>query len=330
MVSLAHIGYGNWGKNVARNFAELGALVALVDPDPAAARKGATAHGARAASIEDVLNDPDIEAVSIASPAELHFDQASAALAAGKHVLVEKPVSLNESDASRLCAMARERDLVLMVGHLLQYHPVFIKLRELVETGVLGHLRYVYSNRMSLGRFRREENVLWSFAPHDFSMILSLFGQQPSAVTAQGNVSFTPGVTDIATVQMHFPGGGSGHVQACWMHPFKEQRLVVIGEKAMAVFEDSLPNWYDKLLLYRHEIDTSGPVPMPHKAEPERIPVKQSEPLRNECLHFLECIVQRAEPRTSGEEGLRVLKVLERAERALQDNLALQGRTVPT
>jgi predicted dehydrogenase len=324
MVSLAHIGYGYWGKNLARNFAELGALVAVVDPDPAAAREGAEAHGARAASLDEVLNDPGIGALSIASPAELHFDHASAALAAGKHVLVEKPISLNKPDATRLCAMARERGLVLMVGHLLQYHPVFIKLRELAETGLLGDLLYVYSNRMSLGKFRREENVLWSFAPHDFSMILSLFGQQPTSVTAQGNVSFTPGVADIATVQMHFPGGGSGHVQACWMHPFKEQRLVVMGEKATAVFEDSLSNWDDKLLLYRHEIDASGPVPVPRKAEAERIAVERSEPLRNECLHFLECVDKRAEPRTSGEEGLRVLDVLERAEQALRGNLALQ------
>src|SRR5262245_34017625 len=213
MPSIAHVGYGYWGRNLARNFAELGALKAVVDADPAAALSAASAFGVEAESFEEVLARPDIDAVSLASPAEMHFSHAEAALLAGKHVFVEKPLALEVGDAQRLCAIAEERGLTLMVGHLLQYHPAYVKLREMVQRGELVRLLYVYSNRMSLGKFRREENVLWSFAPHDISMILGLFGEQPSHISAQGSVSFTPGVADMVTMQMHFPGGGSAHVQ---------------------------------------------------------------------------------------------------------------------
>ncbi|WP_210168806.1 Gfo/Idh/MocA family protein [Mesorhizobium sp. Root1471] len=324
MVSIAHVGHGYWGKNLARNFHELGYLGAIVDPVPAVAEAAAKAYGVRAASFGDVLADPSIDAVSIASPAGLHFAQAKAAMEAGKHVYVEKPVALDVTEAEALCALAERTGRVLMVGHLLQYHPGYVKLRRMVEAGDLGRLLYVYSNRLSLGKFRNEENVLWSFAPHDISMILGLYGAEPASVSAQGNVSFLPGIADMVTVQMHFPGGGSGHVQASWMHPFKEQRLVVIGEKAMAVFEDSAPAWEDKLLLYRHTIDQSGAVPNPAKADAERIAVEKSEPLKDECRHFAECVETGNTPRTDGKEGLAVLRVLDKAEKALRANLELQ------
>lgn len=321
MTSIAHIGYGYWGRNLARNFSELGVLTAIVDPDPKAAEAAAAALGARAASFEDVLADPKVDGVSIASPAEMHFGHAMAALEAGKHVYVEKPLALDVAEAERLHAVAQSRGLTLMVGHLLQYHPVYVKLRAMVEAGELGRLQYVYSNRLSLGKFRREENVLWSFAPHDISMVLGLFGSEPSHVTAQGTVAYTPGIADMVTMQMHFPGGGSGHVQVSWMHPFKEQRLVVIGDKAMAVFEDSQPDWDQKLKLYRHRIDVAGAVPVPEKADAEAVLVPRSEPLRNECAHFITCIDQRLKPLTDGVEGLGVLRCLARAEAALRDNL---------
>lgn len=325
MASIAHIGYGYWGKNLARNFSELGVLKAIIDADPKASSAAAAALGTKAISFEDMLAAPDIDAVSIASPAEMHFGQAMAALEAGKHVYVEKPLALNVAEAERLHALALRSGLTLMVGHLLQYHPVYVKLRAMVEAGELGPLLYVYSNRLSLGKFRREENVLWSFAPHDISMVLGLFGGEPYHVTAQGNVSYTPGIADMVTMQMHFPGGGSGHVQVSWMHPFKEQRLVVIGEKAMAVFEDSQPDWGQKLKLYRHRIDRGGPVPVPEKAEAEAIIVPRSEPLRNECTHFIACIDERRTPITDGVEGLAVLRCLQKAELALQENLGHQA-----
>lgn len=321
MASIAHVGYGYWGRNLARNFAELGVLAAIVDFDPKAAKAGADTFGVRALSFEAALADPTINAVSLASPAVQHFAQAKAALEAGKHVFVEKPLALHVQEAESLAALAAKVGRTLMVGHLLQYHPIYVRLRELVEADELGRVQHVYSNRLSLGKFRTEENVLWSFAPHDISMILGLVGDEPTRVTAQGSVAYTPGIADTATVQMQFANGVSAHVQVSWMHPFKEQRLVVIGDKAMAVFEDSEPDWNSKLKLYRHTIDTRGSVPNPVKAEPETIIVPKGEPLKAECAHFVECIDKGLQPRTDGAEGIRVLNVLARAEAALQENL---------
>lgn len=325
MTSIAHVGYGYWGRNIARNMAELGYLKAIVDPDARAAVGAAEALGVKAVSWEQVLADPSIDGVSIASPATMHFAQARAALSAGKHVFVEKPVALDISEAEQLRDLAEETGRVLMVGHLLQYHPIYLRLRDMVMAGDIGRLRYVYSNRLSLGKFRGEENVLWSFAPHDISMILGLVGAEPTSVTAQGVASFQPGIADLATAQMCFPDGSRAHVMASWMHPFKEQRLVVIGEKAMAVFEDSQPAWEDKLLVYRHVIDTLGPVPNPRKADAERVDVAKAEPLKEECRHFAECIESGLRPRTDGREGLAVLRVLDSAERALAENLKNSG-----
>jgi predicted dehydrogenase len=325
MATIAHVGCGYWGKNLIRNFAELGVLTAVSDANPEAAGNAASVHGVRAASFEAVLADPAIDGVSIASPAELHFAHASAALESGKHVFVEKPLALDVGEAEQLRVLADKAGRVLMVGHLLQYHPAYLKLRDMVAAGELGRLNYVYSNRLSLGKFRREENVLWSFAPHDISMILGLFGAELQTVSAQGQVAYTPGVADLVTAQFRFADGGAAHIMASWMHPFKEQRLVVIGDKAMAVFEDSAPQWADKLKLYRHVIDCSGSVPNPVKAEPELVEVVRSEPLRNECQHFCDCIDQGRRPRTDGVEGLAVLRALAKAERALQESLTLQG-----
>jgi predicted dehydrogenase len=325
MARLAHVGYGYWGRNLARNFAELGALVAIVDENPAAAAEATHKYGVRALSFDAVLADASIDCVSLASPATLHSTQATRAMEVGKHVFVEKPLALRVDEAEALCALASKCDRKLMVGHLLQYHPIFAMLRDMVAHGELGHIRYAHSNRLSLGKFRHEENVLWSFAPHDFSMLLSLFREEPSSVTAQGNVSILPGIADFASVEMHFPSGGSAHVFTSWMYPFKEQRLVVIGEKATAVFEDSESDWNRKLALYRHSLDLSGPAPMPTKAEAEYVPVAKSEPLRNECAHFLDCIDNDREPLTNGAEGLRVLKLLQAAETTLAENLKQQG-----
>lgn len=321
MAAIVHVGHGYWGKNLARNFHELGHLAAVVDPDTRAAQAAADAYGVRALSLEAALADPDIDAVSLASPAILHYTQTKAALEAGKHVYVEKPLSLDIAEADKLRALAVARGLTLMVGHLLQYHPVYLALRGMVEAGELGRLLHVYSNRLSLGKFRTEENVLWSFAPHDISMILGLIGEEPDAVTAQGTAAFTPSIADLVSAQMRFPSGTRAHVLVSWMHPFKEQRLVVIGDKAMAVFEDSQPNWEDKLMLYPHAIDCDGSVPNPLKADARRVSVERAEPLKQECRHFVHCIETGTPPRTDGCEGLAVLRVLDAAERALAENL---------
>ena len=198
MTSIAHVGHGYWGRNLARNFFELGHLAAIVDPNPNAAKQAAEAYGVRAASFDEVLSDPAIDGVSIASPAGQHFAQATAAIEAGKHVYVEKPLALDVSEAQRLCALAEARGRILMVGHLLQYHPCYLRLRELVAQGELGRLLHVYSNRLSLGKFRNEENVLWSFAPHDISMILGLVGE------ADGSTLFLDEFAEMpAAMQAH-------------------------------------------------------------------------------------------------------------------------------
>jgi UDP-2-acetamido-3-amino-2,3-dideoxy-glucuronate N-acetyltransferase len=314
---VAHVGCGYWGKNLARNFAEIGALAAVVDGDAATAERVSSDMGARVATLDEVLGDASIDAVSIATPAPTHFAVAMRAIEAGKHVFVEKPLALNIAEAEQMIAAAEAADRRLMVGHLLQYHPIFRELRRLVTQGEIGALQYVYSNRLSLGKIRVEENVLWSFAPHDVSMILSLSDSECKWVSAQGAAIVTPGIEDWVLLQLRFVNGLRAHVQTSWLHPFKEQRLVAIGAEGMIVFEDSAPAWEDKLQLYRHRIDASGPVPLPDKAEAETIVVGKSEPLRNECQHFLGCIADGSTPLTDGREGLAVLKILRGASDAI-------------
>ena len=310
-VKLAVIGCGYWGKNLARNFAELGALAAIVDPNPETAKFHAEAHGVEAMDMARILSDPSIDGVVIAAPAELHKALALEAIAAGKHVYVEKPLALSVQDGEIMAKAAKAAGVTLMVGHLLQYHPIFAHLREMVKAGDLGQLRYAYSNRLSMGKFRVEEDAFWSLAPHDVSMILSLFDEEPSEVRGAGLDFITKGVADEARLDMVFPSGGRAHIFASWLHPFKEQRLVVVGDKAMAVFEDSQPDWEKKLSIYRHKIDTTDTVPAPVKAEAEYIAVANGEPLKSECQHFLDSIENGTTPLTDAQEALRVLRVLE-------------------
>jgi predicted dehydrogenase len=322
-VRVAQIGCGHWGKNLARNFAQIGSLAAVADNNEEMAARAASAHNVPKRTFEEVLQDPDIHGVAIATPAILHAQMTMQALEAGKHVYVEKPIALDTSDAATAISFAKKRGLSLMVGHLLQYHPTFIALKNLVHLGKFGALRYVYSNRMSLGKIRTEENVMWSFAPHDFSMILGLVDEEPEIVTAQGACIVNPDIEDWSTVQLVFRSGVKAHVQTSWLHPFKEQRLVVIGSEGMAVFEDSRAEWGERLAIYPHIIDKSGPTPIPNQGPVEYVAVPYSEPLRNECEHFLSCIANSHSPRTDGSEGLRVLQVLDRAQAALDSRKGL-------
>jgi predicted dehydrogenase len=311
--NIAVVGCGYWGKNLVRNFAQLGALGAVVDGRPDVASAMAKEHGAEPMSFEAAIARPSIEGVAIATPAETHADLAIAALRAGKHVFVEKPIALTVAEGERMKTAAAAANRRLMVGHLLQYHPAFEKLLAAVQAGELGALRYAYSHRLSLGKFRTEENALWSFAPHDVSMLLALFGEPPVSTHATGGAFVTPGVEDACRLDLAFSGGRRAHVFASWLHPFKEHRLVVVGEKAMAVFEDSAqpPN---KLRLYRHKIDISGAVPQPTAAQAEPMPFGDGEPLKQECAHFLACIRDGSKPRTDADEALAVLRVLTSSE----------------
>jgi predicted dehydrogenase len=314
---VAAIGCGYWGKNLARNFAELGALAAICDPNPTATLALTNRYRARVATFDAVLRDDDIAGVAIAAPAALHADLTRRAIEAGKHVFVEKPLALTVAEAEQLCALAERRDRRLMVGHLLQYHPAFIKLRELVREGALGRLEYISSTRLNLGKVRREEDILWSFAPHDLSMILSLVGEEPCDVTAQGGYYLHKTIADVTTTLLAFPGGEQAHVFVSWLHPFKEQKLAVIGDRAMVVFDDGQP-WTSKLVIYPHRIEWREAVPVPQKAEADPVALDEGEPLNIECQHFLDCIASGSRPRTDGREGLRVLRVLARASEALK------------
>jgi len=316
---MAVIGCGYWGKNLVRNFSELGALAAICDDDEATSRQFAEQYQVTAGSLDSILGSPEIEGVVIATPAETHTSLAERALLAGKHVFVEKPIALNIEDAERLKALSGKQKKVLMVGHLLQYHPVFIKLRQMVKDGALGRLRHIYSHRLNLGKVRREENILWSFAPHDLSMILSLVGSEPESVSAMGSCYLHKTIADVTTTHLVFPGGESAHVFVSWLHPYKEQKLVVIGEESMAVFDDT-QSWDQKLLLYPHKIEWKNGMPVPNKANAESVLVEEGEPLREEARHFLDCIRGATECRTDSSEAIRVLKVLQASERAMISN----------
>lgn len=308
-VSVAVIGCGHWGKNHVRNFAQIGALRAVVDPNAALAGAMAAEHGVPARTFDQVMADDAVDAVVIAAPAELHARLTLQAFAAGKHVLVEKPIAMTLEDGKAMHAAARQAGKVLMVGHLLQYHPAFVALRDFVRAGSLGRLRYAYSHRCSLGKFRLEENVLWSFAPHDVSMLLALFGEAPVAVSGTGGAFVTPGVEDEFRLDMRFACGGRAHVFASWLHPFKEHRLIVAGEAGMVVFDDSADG-PAKLRLYRHVIESGSGAPVPVKADWEAISYGSGEPLRAQCEHFLSACAGLHPPLTDGQEALQVLNVL--------------------
>lgn len=315
---IAVIGSGYWGKNLVRNFHNLGALKLICDKNETLLSQFAETYPGIETSLalNDVLSRDDIDGLVIATPAETHYTIAREALLAGKHVYVEKPLVLDEAEGEDLIRLAGARNRVLMVGHLLQYHPMFLRLKEMAEQGELGRINYIYSNRLNLGKIRREENILWSFAPHDISMILALAGEIPDQVTATGGNYLHSRIADVTTTHLKFPSGLQAHIFVSWLHPFKEQKLVVVGDRKMAVFDDTQP-WQDKLLLYAHSIQWKHNMPVPSKAEPERVEISQSEPLRNECAHFLECIEQGRVPRTDGREGLAVLRILNQAQRCL-------------
>jgi len=323
--TVAVIGSGYWGKNLVRVLAGLGALHLICDTNQAVLERFRTEYPgvATCTSFAEVLAS-GVQAVVIATPAETHFSLASEALLAGKHVLVEKPLALDAKEGRTLADLARERGLTLMVGHLLHYHPAFLALKKLVATGEMGRIDYIYSNRLNMGKIRREENILWSFAPHDISMILALAGEQPERVSAVGGNFLHRRIADVTTTHLDFPSGIKAHVFVSWLHPFKEQKLVVVGERKMAVFDDTLP-WPEKLVLYSHrvEIDEHG-APVAAKAPSEPVKLTPHEPLLAECEHFLDCVAQKRPPRTDAQEGLRVLAVLD----AAQKSLDAQGRPV--
>ncbi len=321
-LSVAVIGAGYWGKNLVRNFHELGVLKIVCDKDSKRRKEIKKDYpDILALSKEkEIFVDKSVDAVVIATPAITHYNLALEALKAGKHVFVEKPLSLTYKDGCQLVDFAHKKEKILFVGHILHYHGAVIKLKEMIKDGKIGRLQYIYSRRLSLGKIRREENILWSFAPHDISLILSIVGEHPSYVDAVGNNFLHAQIPDVTMTNLKFPSGIGAHIFVSWLNPFKEQRLVVIGSQGMLVFDDT-QSIAEKLVLYPHAINWKNGVPTPEKAEAEAIELssdKWEEPLKAECRAFLEAITTRQEPLTNGEEGLRVLKVLETCQQTIE------------
>lgn len=314
------VGCGHWGKNLARNFHQLGHLYAICEENPERLAQfrnqypSAKAHS----DLKSALQDPEIDAIVLATPAEMHFSMGMAALQAGKDVFVEKPLTLEWEDGVEMVESARRHDRILMVGHLLRYHPAVLKIQELLAQGVLGRIEYIYSNRLSMGKIRREENALWSFAPHDISVILALTGQMPLQASATGGAYLQPNIADVTVSNLLFDRGARAHIFVSWLHPYKEQRLVVIGTRQMVVFEDTRSD--HKLTLYDKQIELKdGSL---EAAKPRGTPLEFStdEPLGRECAHFIDCVRNRRCPTTPGEEGVQVLQVLQACQRSLQMN----------
>jgi UDP-2-acetamido-3-amino-2,3-dideoxy-glucuronate N-acetyltransferase len=315
---VAVIGCGNWGRNLVRTFHEQGALSAICDAELERGRELSSQYHVPALSLEEILAAGEIEAAVVATPAETHARVALRLLNAGKHVFVEKPLALSVKDAVAVRDAAAANDRMIMVGHLLRYHPAFLKLSELVAQGELGRLNYIYSNRLNLGRFRREEDVFWSFAPHDISMILALAGEGPTSVEAVGHCYLRSNIADVTTTHLRFASGINAHVFVSWLHPYKEQRLVVVGDAGMAVFNDGEP-WSEKLVFYRHRVTWRDGAPEPARANGEPIAVERAEPLLLECAHFLESLRAGRSPWTDAHEGIGVLSVLDAARRSMDE-----------
>lgn len=317
---VCHVGVGYWGKNIFRNLYELGVLHTACDTVESTMNefKEKFPDVNYTSSFEAVLKNLEIRAVSIATPAFTHYEFVKRALLAGKDVFVEKPLSLSTKEGEEIVEIAKNENRVLMVGHILQYHPAVIKLKEMVKNGELGKIEYIYSNRLNIGKLRTEENILWSFAPHDISVILHLLDEEPGKVTTIGGDYLTKDIFDTTLTSFEFRGGVRGHIFVSWLHPFKEQKLVVVGSESMAVFDDMSK---EKLYLYPHKIEwKDGKVPVAKKADFKAVPISKDEPLKEEMKHFISCVLERKTPKTDGQEGLRVLKVLERGEKCISAN----------
>jgi UDP-2-acetamido-3-amino-2,3-dideoxy-glucuronate N-acetyltransferase len=312
---VAVVGAGYWGRNLVRNFHELQALSAVCDEDPSVEAvckrqyEGIKFYG----EFKSVLSDPSIVAVALATPAVTHYRMAKMALEAGKDVFVEKPLAIDVQQGAELVELAANKGRILMVGHILRYHPAILKLQELIQCGELGQINYLYSNRLNIGKIRTEENILWSFAPHDISVMLALLNEMPTRVSCQGGAYLNRGVSDVTLSHFEFPSGVQAHIFVSWLHPFKEQRLVVVGSEKMAVFDDTAEH---KLVLYPHKVEWKNRVPTAVKARGRAVELENEEPLQAECRHFLGCVESRTPPVTDGAEGLRVLRILDTCQRS--------------
>ena len=307
---VAVVGHGHWGKNLVRVFRELGCLDVVCETREESRKQVETKYGIRTtADFSSIIGDPVIDAVVIAAPAAQHYQLAKQALLSGKDVYVEKPLALHGHEGRELNDLASQSGRILMVGHILEYHPAILELKRLIRSGDLGRIQYIYSSRLNLGKLRTEENILWSFAPHDISVICSLLDETPEYVASHGGSYVNPRIFDTTMTTCQFRSGVQAHIFVSWLHPFKEQKLAVIGDKRMVVFDDVERE--RKLVVYSHRIDWLDRTPVAFRDDGEAVMLEDTEPLKAECQHFLDCVVDRTTPRTDGRNGIQVLEILE-------------------
>ncbi|MBM4159063.1 MAG: Gfo/Idh/MocA family oxidoreductase [Ignavibacteria bacterium] len=321
-IKLATIGLGKWGKNHLRTAESIpgGNLVWICDSKNDMLTESekiiVNKRVKRTSNYKDILNDTEVNAVIIATPAETHFEIAKKCIEAGKNILVEKPITLFVNECRELMESAAKKNLVLMVGHVLLYHPAILMIKGMLESGKLGKLQYIYSNRLNLGVVRTEENILWSFAPHDISVIQFLTGSSPEGIFASGASFLQRGIEDTTVTILKYPGNVNAHIFVSWLHPFKEHRLVVIGSEGMVVFEDTLKN--EKLKFYKKGFKNIDGAIEKFDSDYEVINFDNVQPLEEEQKHFFECVVNRRQPRTDGKSALEVLKILEEAGKVMK------------
>ena len=320
-IKIALVGCGYWGKNLCRNFYGLGALASVVEATESgqATARSLAPNAIISNNFNDILVDDKIQGIALATPAETHADLAIKAMRTGKDVFVEKPMALSIRDAEAMQKVANETNRILMVGHLLEYHPAVLKLRKLINSGELGKINYIYSNRLNFGKVRTEENALWSFAPHDVAVIIRLLGQSPIEISASGGAYLTKDIADVTVSNLRFSDDTRAHIFVSWLHPYKEQRLVIVGDKKMAIFNDVNP-FGEKLHIYPQSVEFDGTLPILKKEDAKLIEHADTEPLREECAHFLDCIKTRNTPLTDAQSGIEVLKVLHACQDSIEKN----------
>jgi predicted dehydrogenase len=322
-VKIGVVGLGYWGPNLARNFSRLAELAWLCDSSPELVERHSAGHpGARTTtSLDDLLADATLDSVALATPVPTHAALAERVLRAGKHCFVEKPLAQSAEEAERVVQAAQESGCVLMVGHLLEYHPGVELLKRLIDSGELGEIRYLYSNRLNLGVLRPDENALWSLGAHDVSVLLRLAGEEPYECRAVGESYMQEGIEDVVFCYLRFPSGLAAHMHLSWLDPHKERRFTVVGSRKMATFDDM--ELERKLTVYDKGFDESWSSYGEYIARSGDIfspRVPNDEPLRLECLHFVEAVRNGAEPRSGGEAGLRVVRVLEALQQSLRES----------
>ena len=327
MVGIAVVGAGAWGKNHIRVFSEIPNvhLKYICDSDPSRLNKLQKSYPQTkmVENLSPILQDPEIKGIVIASSAVSHFPLAKESLLAGKDVLVEKPMALNVEDAEEMVRIAEEKKRILMVGHLLIYHPVVDRLKEMIASEELGRINYIYTQRVNLGVIRQDENALWSFAPHDLSVILELLNERPVVVSAHGESYIQKNIEDVVFLSLHFSDGKMANIHLSWLDPHKVRKITIVGAKKMVVFDDMEPS--EKLKIYDKGVGSLsydsygeylslrfGDITIPN--------IKMVEPLRAEIEHFIRCIESRKKPKTGGRDGLEVVKILVAAQKSLREN----------